>query len=321
MPLTNKQYETVKAVIDERRKRAEQEALDRKKEAAEKIPALKDLLDEISKKGADSVRRYIAGDQGVREDLNRFLSDALPMKEKLLQEGGFPKDHLETHYTCEKCSDTGYLPDGEKCSCFKQLEYDLVFSQDIQRQLFSKNNFSTFDLNVFPDEGVDEKTGRTPRQNAVWAREAAKKFLSFSPEAKQNLLIYGTTGTGKTFLSNCVAKEALDKGLTVIYLTASEFLQIASASEFKHIDGPYRNMMETELLVIDDLGTELINSFVEAAVYRLINERLLAARRTVISTNLFPANIAECYNERVWSRIAGNYQFIRMTGPDLRFQE
>ena len=321
MPLTNKQYEAVKAVIDERRKRAEQEVLDRKKEAEEKIPALKELLDEISKKGADSVKRYIAGDQGARAELDRFLSDALQRKKELLSKGGFPVDHLEIHYTCEKCSDTGYLPDGEKCSCFKQLEYDLVFSQDRQRRLFSRNNFSSFDLSVFPDEGVDEKTGLTPRQNAAKAIEIAKKFLSFSTETKQNLLIYGTTGTGKTFLSHCIAKEALDKGLTVIYLTASEFMDIASDSEFKHIDGPYRDMMETELLIIDDLGTELINSFVVSAVYRLINERLLSEKRTVISTNLFPADIADCYNERVLSRIAGNYQFIRMTGPDLRLQQ
>ena len=320
MPLTNEQYETVKAVIDERRRRAEQDAIDRKREASEKLPELKDLLDEISKRGADSIKRYIAGDENAREDFKCFLSTALQRKAKLLSEGGFPADYLETNYTCEKCSDTGYLPDGKKCSCFNQLEYDLIFSQDRSRRLFSMNNFSSFNPNVFSDEGIDEKTGLTPRQNALKALETAKRFLSASPEGKKNLLIYGNTGTGKTFLSHCIAKEALDKGLTVIYLTAPEFMDIASDSEFKHKDDPYKDMMETELLIIDDLGTELMNSFVVSAVYRLINERLLSERRTVISTNLFPSDIAERYNERVFSRIAGNYQLIRMTGPDLRLQ-
>ncbi len=97
-------------------------------------------------------------------------------------------------------------------------------------------------------------------------------------------------------------------------------MDIASDYEFKHKDGPFRKVMESSLLIIDDLGTELINSFVISAVYRVVNERLLSERRTVISTNLFPSDLAESYNERVLSRIAGNYQFIRMTGPDLRLQ-
>ena len=319
MPLTNEQYETVKAVLDERRNRAELSALERRREVSEKLPELGKLLDDISKRGADSVKRYIAGDERAREDFSSFLSTASQRKASLLLEGGFPGDYLETKYTREKCGDTGFLPNGEKCSCFKQLEYDLVFSQDRQRRLFSVHNFETFDLSVFSDEGVDEKTGQTPRQNAKKALETAKRFLS-SSEGKKNLLIYGTTGTGKTFLSHCIAKEALDKGLNVIYLTAPEFMDIASDSEFKHIDGPFRGVMETSLLIIDDLGTELINSFVVSAVYRIVNERLLSERRTVISTNLFPSNIAECYNERVFSRMVGNYQFIKMTGPDLRVQ-
>ncbi len=320
MPLTNEQYETVKAVLDERRNRAELSALERRREVAEKLPELGKLLDDISKRGADSVKRYIAGDERARADFESFLSTASQRKTDLLLQGGFPADYLETRYSCEKCEDTGYLPDGEKCSCFRQLEYDLVFSQDRQRRLFSVHNFETFDISVFSDEGVDEKTGLTPRQNAKKALETAKRFLSPSSEARRNLLIYGTTGTGKTFLSHCIAKEALDRGLNVIYLTAPEFMDIASDSEFKHIDGPFRGVMETSLLIIDDLGTELINSFVVSAVYRIVNERLLSERRTVISTNLFPSNIAECYNERVFSRMVGNYQFIKMTGPDLRVQ-
>ena len=320
MPLTNEQYETVKAVIDERRNRAEMSALDRRRAASEQLPKLKELLDEISRRGTDSVKRCIAGDPGAREEFDAFLKGAVQRKAELLSKGGFPGDYLETHYTCEKCADTGYLPDGEKCSCFKQLEYDLVFSQDRQRRLFSRNNFQSFDLSIFSDEGADEKTGFTPRQNAKRAMETAKRFLSDSPDAKKNLLIYGTTGTGKTFLSHCIAKEAVDRGLTVIYLTAPEFMDIASDFEFKHIDGPYKDVLETSLLIIDDLGTELTNNFVISAVYRTINERLLSEKRTVISTNLFPSDIAANYNERVLSRIAGYYQFIRMTGPDLRIQ-
>ena len=320
MPLTNEQYQVVKGAIDERRSRAELSALERKREVSQKVPALKELLAEISKRGADSVKRCMAGDLKAREEFSVFLRSAAERKAALLSENGFPKDYLETRYTCEKCADTGYLPNGEKCSCFRQLEYDLVFSQDRQRRLFSMHNFNTFDLSVFSDEGVDEKTGFTPRENAKRACETAKKFLSSSLEGKKNLLIYGTTGTGKTFLSHCIAKEALDKGLTVIYLTAPEFMDIASDYEFKHKDGPFRKVMESSLLIIDDLGTELINSFVISAVYRVVNERLLSERRTVISTNLFPSDLAESYNERVLSRIAGNYQFIRMTGPDLRLQ-
>ena len=320
MPLTNEQYQTVERVIDERRSRAELSALERKREVSEKIPALGELLDEISKRGVDSAKRCLAGDERAREEFDGFLAAASQKKARLLSEGGFSEDYLETRYTCEKCSDTGYLPNGEKCSCFKQLEYDLVFSQDLKRRLFLKNNYDTFNLLVFSDEGADEKTGLTPRQNAKKALETAKNILSPSFEGRKNLLIYGTTGTGKTFLSHCIAKDALDKGLTVIYLTAPEFIDIASDSEFNHKDGPFRNVMESALLIIDDLGTELINSFVISAVYRIINERLLSERRTVISTNLFPSDIAEHYNERVLSRIAGNYQLIRMVGPDLRIQ-
>lgn len=320
MPLTNEQYDIVKTAIDERRNKANREVLERRREVSEKLPELNALLDEISKKGVDSVKRCLSGDDRARKEFSDYLSTASKRKRELLSMGGFPEDYLETRYTCEKCHDTGYLPDGEKCSCFQQLEYDLVFSQDRQRRLFSIHNFENFDLSAFSDEGADEKTGLTPRQNAKKAFETAKRFLSPSFDGKKNLLIYGTTGTGKTFLSHCIAKEALDKGLTVIYLTAPEFMDIASDYEFKHKDGPFREVMESSLLIIDDLGTELINSFVISAVYRVVNERLLSERRTVISTNLFPSDLAESYNERVLSRIAGNYQFIRMTGPDLRLQ-
>ncbi len=135
-----------------------------------------------------------------------------------------------------------------------------------------------------------------------------------------NLVIYGSTGTGKTFLTHCITGEVMDAGKTCIYLTAAEFVDVAEQAEFKHQPEDFRNCFTCDLLVIDDLGTELVNSFTSGVVYRVVNERLLNRKSTVISTNLMLDQLQTTYSDRTFSRLGGNYKFIRLVGADHRVE-
>lgn len=135
-----------------------------------------------------------------------------------------------------------------------------------------------------------------------------------------NLVIYGSTGTGKTFLTHCITGEVMDAGKTCIYLTAAEFADVAEKAEFRHQPGDFRNCFTCDLLVIDDLGTELVNTFTSGVVYRVVNERLLNRKATVISTNLLLDQLQSTYSDRTFSRLGGNYKFIRLVGADHRVE-
>lgn len=135
-----------------------------------------------------------------------------------------------------------------------------------------------------------------------------------------NLVIYGSTGTGKTFLTHCITGEVMDAGKTCIYLTAAEFVDVAEQAEFKHQPEDFRNCFTCDLLVIDDLGTELVNTFTSGVVYRVVNERILNRKSTVISTNLMLDQLQTTYSDRTFSRLGGNYKFIRLVGADHRVE-
>ena len=168
---------------------------------------------------------------------------------------------------------------------------------------------------------MDASTGKTPLDCAKNGWEAAHRLLDSLDEPDQNLYIYGNTGTGKTFLSHCIARDALDLGHSVLYFSAGEFFDVLAGTVFGHSGDRHAGsdlIRTVDLLIIDDLGTEVTNSFTSSELFRVINSRITDSRSTVISTNLSMRMLRDTYTERVTSRIASGYRTVMLYGDDIR---
>lgn len=252
------------------------------------------------------------------------LSNLLSKRDELLKSHGFSLDYLNPIYTCEICKDTGFV-NNSQCSCFKQRAVNLLYSKSNLKNIDSNDNFDNFRLDYYSDDeqDTDEITECTPRENMknVYARCQEYVAEFDNPDSINNILFFGTTGIGKTFLSNCIAKALLDCGHSVVYLTASELFDRMADKMFSDNNDDEDNedyLSSCDLLIIDDLGTELQNKFTESSLFCCINDRLLAKKATIISTNLNLPQIQDKYEDRIFSRITGNYNLLYMFGKDIR---
>ncbi|MEQ3346403.1 ATP-binding protein [Peptoniphilus senegalensis] len=242
-------------------------------------------------------------------------------KMDFLEKKGYPRDYLEEIYTCKDCHDTGINEDNEKCHCLKRLIVSELYDMSSISYMLDKENFDKFDLNVF-SEKVYEKFNMSPRENMKSILALSKNFIkTFDEKNDLNLLLWGPTGQGKTFLLNCIAAELINKDALVIYQTAYEILKTIEDRKFKNIyDDKYNLYFESDLLIVDDLGIEFVNSFTTSEIFNIINTRLLRGKKTLISTNLSPKELSETYTDRVFSRVFQKFVPIRFFGPDLRWQ-
>lgn len=210
------------------------------------------------------------------------------------------------------------------CSCLKQKLLDVEYNKSNIHNL-DKENFNNFNLNLYSDEINKEKNNSdiSPRENIKKIKKLAEQFIQDfdDPDAK-NLLFTGNTGLGKSFISNCIANEILSVGKTVLYQTASEMLESIIDYRFgKSNKNIGNNIYSVDLLIIDDLGTETINSLKSTELYNIINTRLLNNKKTIISTNLNIKNLYENYDERIVSRFVGYYNICRFFGDDIRLKK
>jgi DNA replication protein DnaC len=327
MPLKNDQYNQILRDYDSRMLRNKHDLDKRREEAFSLIPELKELEEEMISISAQSGRMALRGDDS---GLNMLKAKSLELKARqieLLVSNHLPADYLEMHYQCTKCKDTGYIGN-EKCNCFKQAIADLMYSDSNIKSILAHENFSKFSFRYYSDDYVDETLGLSPLSNMQKVVAVCKNFIKHFDKVHGNLLLLGNTGVGKTFLANCIAKELLDRGYTVIYLTAFRLFDILEKYKFGkdedssyHASTQFDYILDCDLLIIDDLGTELNNSFTNSQLYLIINERLLRQKSTIISTNLSLTNINNNYGERIFSRIASSYSVQRIIGEDIRLHK
>lgn len=325
--LKNDQYNQIIREYDNRRFQNKHDLDKRLEQAYQLIPQLKELEDELISLAAQSGRMALRGDDSGLKQLNEKTAQLKKRQTEMLIENGLPADFLEMHYQCNKCKDTGYIGN-EKCACLKQAIADLIYSDSNIKAILADENFSKFSFQYYSDDYVDETLGLSPLSNMQKVVAACKRFIRHFSKSHENLLLLGNTGVGKTFLANCIAKELLDKGYTVIYLTAFRLFDILERNKFgKDEDSTYEAfnqfdyILDCDLLIIDDLGTELNNSFTNSQLYLIINERLLRQKSTIISTNLSLPNINTVYGERIFSRIASSYSVHRIIGKDIRLHK
>ncbi len=315
MVLNNSQYDEIMREYNAKQTRTRHE-LDRKTaEVLIAVPQYKSLSDKISQLSVEAAKASIRGEDALPKLNSRICAIKGQMEEQLLS-AGFPADYLTPVYECPVCRDTGYVG-GEKCHCFIQASIDLLYRQSNIRQVLDKENFDNFSLDFYSTEYKDATTGLSPRENAARVLLKCREFTENFPSG-ENILFFGDTGVGKTFLSNCIAKELLDKAHSVLYLSSIELFQSFSAYSDNESESTQTQIIECELLIIDDLGTELSNSFTNSKLFYCINSRLLGGKSTIISTNLSLEELMHNYSERIFSRISSSYRLLKLFGDDIR---
>ena len=317
MSLQNTQYDAIMRAYAARRTRHRKELEQRLGEIHQKIPALSELEEEMISLAAGQARSAIEGNQKAKEMQRQKWLGLAQEKEALLAIHGFSLKDLELTYDCPDCQDTGYQGN-VKCHCLKQASIQYLYDQFHLKQILEKENFHTFSYSDYEEEEL------AAIQRAVMD---AQLFIESFGREFRNLLLLGETGTGKTFLCNCIAKELMDRCFSVVYLTAFELFDLMANAHFdRSADAAayrqsYPYIFECDLLIIDDLGTELNNSFVSSQLFLCINERVLKQRSTIISSNLSLQALRDSYSERTLSRITSFYTIWQMPGMDIRLKK
>ncbi len=323
MPLTNSQYDEIQRQYDARQLRNRRIVEQRRAKLFAEHPRLKELEGLISSASVTQAKKLLDGDAGALQALHSQLEDYRAERERILSSIGLDMHCLEPPYACPDCRDTGYI-NGRRCHCFEQAAIDLVYTQSNIRSILEEENFAHFTFSCYPDAPKNPQTGLSARETAQKAVQDALAFIKNFDTQFDNLFLYGDTGTGKTFLSNCIAKELLDTGHSVIYFTAFQLFDILEKNKFqKDMDAAdsLQHIFDCDLLIIDDLGTELSNTFTVSQLFLCLNERILRKKSTVISTNLGINQLHDTYSERIFSRILSNYTMIKLFGDDIRFKK
>ena len=284
----------------------------------DKFPEIKQIDQQISELAEKFAASFTT--EGVMSfaQYKEKLSDLRMEKEALLKCYRIDPKELQMQYRCPDCQDTGYI-ENEKCHCLKQRIIDEMYQQSNLREILNAENFSTLSYRYYDQENMEKM------QVAI---ETCTKFAENFDKTFENILLCGTVGIGKTFLSNCIAKEVLDKGHSVLYLSAFQLFDLMAKNSFSgnapkedFVAKQYPHIFESDLLIIDDLGTELANSFTLAGFFLVINERILRKKSTIISTNLSPQEILTTYTERTASRIISKYTMLKLSGSDIRLKK
>lgn len=321
----------------ERRQKLSADILEqRKAEIYATIPRLNEIDNEINHLGI-KYNMQILSSTGNKNyllaELDRQISQLSEEKASLLHEHGLSTEYLKPQYKCSKCRDTGYLntPAGsERCSCYMQQIIGHLFSKS-NINLTGSEYFGNFNENLYPDDIDAAKYGIliSPRENINIIKNASMQFIKNIDDPNQkNLFFSGRTGVGKTFLSFCIGRELINRGRTVLYLTAPMLFDIITEYKVKAFkedsfnDDRYQSIFTVELLIIDDLGTEPLSDARYAELLSILNIRqshnAASACKTIISTNLGPKKLFELYSERIASRINGLFERHLLAGKDIR---
>jgi len=299
----------------------------RKLSLYERFPRLKEIDYQMSQIGADIAKAILKHPKQadvMLSELKQTLDQLKQEKENLLERNAIPSSYLEIQYQCQKCHDTGYLETKERCSCFNQKLISLAYQMSNIEKLLDEQNFNHFDLDRFSTQ-ILPKEQRSQRENMKYLLSEAEQYV-FNFPSEGNFFFYGTSGLGKTYLCNCIAKALLDTGHSVVYQTPFSIINILEKKHFTEKDNPlvniaYQQLFEADLLIIDDLGTETANTFTISEFYNIINARILSNKPMIISTNIKLSELASFYNDRIDSRVKGHFKLLKFFGPDIRWEQ
>ena len=328
MNAIDKMYNDVSLMYERDRDKNARTEERRRAEIFRKIPRIEEIENFFVNSGVELARIALkAKDPETRRTMTleykAKTDDLILEKKQLLRINGYPEDYLDPIYTCPICRDTGN--DGmKKCSCFNKRLIESNYAASGVSGLLENENFDSFDLKVFSDKAEGDRP--SPRENAANILACVKDIVSKTDrEHPCSLIFSGRTGVGKTFFCNCAAKALLDKGLSLYYVSAFRLFNDISNSHFDHNkenDGYSDTLpvLTCDVLVIDDLGAEIITSVTIAYFTDIINQRIRNGLSTIISTNYLISEIFKTYGERVGSRFAQYYRLFRLYGEDIRLK-
>lgn len=319
MRYPDKIYKTVKEYYENLSNAKKIKQSERILEVHAKVPEIAEADREISIL-AVRFTRSMTDNKSPQENLKMFREESARLnsyKKDLLIKNGYPEDYLDEEIICSLCNDNGFV-DNKMCSCFEKRIVEEIHKNSNLPLVMDKQSFDTFNLNYYSDEGnPSERLIMSSVKNMCC--DYAENFSSESP----NLLFYGGTGLGKTFLSSCIAKKVMDKGASVFYQSAYKIFSMFDKIKFDgekdelikfHTDNAY----DVDLLIIDDLGTEFITSYTAEVLFDLVNTRLNTGKKTIINTNLGPEELEKIYSSRITSRLFGDYIPVEFYGNDIR---
>lgn len=320
MSLTDIQYDTIMRDYS-RRRLANQELHERRlEEVYQAVPEVQRLDLEMTSLSIREARKRLT-DGSVDSNYENDLRALSLLRTRALTDAGYPADYLEPVYDCPICRDTGAV-NGVRCECFRRKLVALVSLQTGLDQVLEEENFEHLTEEYYSARHIDPVTGRSSRD--IMTREvipACRDFVDTFGREYRNLLLYGSCGTGKTFLSHCISAELIRKGFSVLYMTSFELFDTLGRDRFSYKEDRspvVDSIFESDLLIIDDLGTELTNNFVSSELFQCLNERLMHKKSTIISTNLTLTEIHKRYSERVASRITDSFKLVKFVGDDIR---
>lgn len=315
-------YESAERILLERRKSAESTAAKRKSIFYSCYPEAKRIESALSKT-AIAAARAIFGGNSAKEQLVRLKEENQSLQNRmneLLASAGHDADYLEPPYSCKKCGDTGYI-DGRMCSCMKILLRKQAYENLNKLTPLSLSTFESFRLDYYPDSA--EKGRESPREIMEGIFYDCQHYANTFSLSSPSLLMQGRTGLGKTHMSLAIANSAIRKGFGVVYCSVNNIITQLEHEHFgRDTQGSTdRLLLECDLLILDDLGTEFRSAFSSAEIYNIVNTRLMTKKPTIISTNLSLQELQERYTERFASRIMGEYICMPFCGKDNRLQK
>ena len=298
----------------------------RRAEAAEKSPAIADLLAKRQRLFTAGIRSAFSAPReakAISENMQREVEAINAFLRMELTRAGFAEDYLQPVVRCALCRDTGYVgePIREQCVCLKRAVMNKLY-QNEGLQGLERENFAAFDESIFPDEMIE---GRKNSQRGYIRRirAIAEEFANdFAPGAGRGLLLSGKSGLGKTFLMHCIAQRVLERGYSVVVVSAYKLMEIMRAYQFNGENAEQvQDMLSCDLLCIDDLGSEpMLRSVTVSSLYHIINERRSANRAIVVTTNCDSDDLYERYDDRIAARLTdpGRMGIIPFVGQDVR---
>lgn len=312
--------------LAERRADNEREQQRRREAVFGDIPRLREIDAELRRLLGQVVGTTLRRETAALAELEAKSEALAREKTGILRANGFPEDYLDDIYSCPDCQDRGYDlgGDGSPCRCLLEL-YRMERARELSGLLrLGPDDFSQFDLGYYSDE-VDARYGMSPRQAMEMVLFSCRQYAEGFERGARSLLLRGGTGLGKTFLSACIARRVAERGFSVVYESAVAAFEPFEVCKF-HRDGPgggaaaekCERILGCELMILDDLGTEMNTQFAQSALYTIVNTRLLEGRPTVISTNLSAEEFRARYSPQIVSRVEGEYDLLLFLGRDVR---
>ena len=320
-------YREIEAEYEDIRRQNEADLEERRARVFQAVPEAEKIDNEIKMLGLKLYKIALSGGDVAQQvrDLRSEQKRLLLKREALLIENGYAEDELSERFLCAKCRDTGAVGT-DLCDCYKRKLVLKAYEQSNLSSQLRHQSFKTFDLSLYSDE-PGEQFGVSSRAHMKGILDTCLRFVNNFNKTNQNLLFWGAPGLGKTFLSTCIAKELIKKGYSVIYETAYQTFSMLEELKFRRTDDRDQlkfkvdKLYTCDLLILDDLGSEFSTQYTNAALFDILNSRLISGKKTVINTNLSVAELEEKYSERVVSRILGHFLVLHFIGNDIRLEK